>query len=162
MQIDFQEQISFDRESIRKYSLELSPNGKAKCAHCGKNIPKGEPRIRVCFRPPDDWLYHRCLPCLTEQILANIAAEWSEYSDPLKAFVAAQPPEVLSYLQSTNPLGGQGIEADLQYVIQKLHQYAEEELAVVGEKRQLTTLRDGDTITVPVGKRSKKKLSLEG
>lgn len=133
----------------------MSPNGKAKCVHCHKNIKKGEPRIRVCFRPPDDWVYHRCLSCLTEQILANIIAEWSEYPDPMKAFVEAQPFEVISYFQTMNPARGQGLEGELLYVIQKLHQYAEEELTVVGDKRPLTTLREGDTIIVPVGKKSK-------
>jgi hypothetical protein len=128
-----------------------------RCTHCHTNIAKGSPRIHVCFRPPNDWIYHRCLPCLTEQILSNIIAEWSEFSDPMKAFVAAQPPEVVSYFRNMNPNKSQaGPEEDQAFVIEKLHQFAEEELTMTGQKRSLQTLKDGETTIVPVGKMPKR------
>jgi hypothetical protein len=177
LETEFQHQISFDRENIRKYSLEIAPNGKSKwdlvfrsfwltsfrrCAHCHHNIVRGAPRIRVCFRSPNDWVYHRCLTCVTDQILANIKAEWMEFSDPLKAFVAAQPVEVIACFQNENPNMPQHTEAegDQAYVVDKLYQYADAakhaELTEVGQKRPLTTWKEGETIVVPVGKKTKK------
>jgi hypothetical protein len=146
-------------ESQSKLSFFIVPwqSITPRCAHCHTNIAKGSPRIHVCFRPPNDWIYHRCLPCLTEQILSNIIAEWSEFSDPMKAFVAAQPPEVVSYFRNMNPNKSQaGPEEDQAFVIEKLHQFAEEELTMTGQKRSLQTLKDGETTIVPVGKMPKR------
>ena len=78
----------------------------------------------------------------------------------MKAFVAAQPPEVVSYFHNLNPSKLQGgLEEDQAFVIEKLHQFAEEELTVTGQKRPLQTVKEGETIIVPVGKMSKRLAS---
>jgi hypothetical protein len=149
------------------FSSPLDLTLQYRCTHCHHNIVRGAPRIRVCFRSPNDWVYHRCLTCVTDQILSNIKAEWTECIDPLKAFVAAQPSEVIACFQNENPNMPHhvGAEGDQDYVVQKLYQYADAgkhtELTEGGQKRPLTTWKEGETIVVPVGKKTK-KFSTEG